>query len=144
MWPWSRRSEQRVQDTPIEPDPKKSVRPWMIPSSSAAEGQPSGFESITAHMKRWRRERRRDAVCISFAAVDTLGDGFTRTFPNIPAQTRFARTETGDPIVVISTNYRGLALEASACAWPASESFILDFTPDQGFRYAIAVAPHRT
>ena len=143
MWPWSRRSERRVQDTPINPNPKRGDRPWMSPRPSVACREPASFGSITPETERWREERAARVLKIAHAAIETLLDGDTRTLPDIPAQTRLAWSPGGKPVIVISADDASLPLSAMARAWPAvNRAFNLSVTPDPGFRCASAVAPY--
>lgn len=142
MWPWSRRSERRVQDTPIEPTPKRGDRPWMSPRPSIARREPASFDSITPETERWREERAARVLEIAYAAIETLLDGATRTLPDIPAQTRLASNPSGKPVIVISADDPSLAFSAMAHAWPRCETFSLSVTPDPGYRCATAVAPY--
>ena len=142
MWPWNRRGERRVQDAPIEPTPKRGDRPWMSPRPSIARREPASFDSIMEDIRR--QEEMREAIVqgIADAAAHTLGDGDIRTLPGIPAQTRLAWNPSGKPVIVISADDPSLAFSAMARAWPTCETFSLSVTPDPGFRYATAIAPH--
>ena len=142
MWLWSRRNERRVQDTPIEPDPKRGNRPWMSPRPSVARREPASLDSIMKDIRRQEDMREAIVQSIADAASHTLGDGDTRTLPDIPAQTRLAWNPGGKPVTVISADDPSLAFSAMARAWPTCETFSLSAAPDPGFRFATAIAPY--